>query len=83
MSTPQILIVQDNPADIDLLRMALDQLQEPYEIVALKDGAEALRFVRGRYSGIGEPEPCDSLESLSSKVRWDGGSAGTQERAQS
>lgn len=64
MSKPQILIVQDNPADIDLLRMAFEQLQESYEIVTLKDGAEALRFVQGRYTGVDEPEPCVILLNL-------------------
>ncbi|MBV8847647.1 MAG: response regulator [Bryobacterales bacterium] len=58
MSQPYIVIVEDNPADIELLRIALDHHREPYELVALTDGEEALRFVKERSPANLEPEPC-------------------------
>jgi len=41
----RILVIEDNPADITLLRVALDQHAGEYEIDVLRDGAEALAFV--------------------------------------
>ncbi|HYL75406.1 MAG TPA: response regulator [Bryobacteraceae bacterium] len=41
----RILIIEDNPADVTLLRVALDQQGEEYRIEVLRDGAEALSFV--------------------------------------
>ena len=61
MTKPQILIIEDNPADVELLRMALDQQGEPYELTVLTDGAEALAYVYGRQRGVREPEPCAML----------------------
>jgi CheY-like chemotaxis protein len=58
MSKPHILIIEDNPQEVELLRMALDRLAEPYELIVLADGAEALRYVRLYHAGIPEPEPC-------------------------
>jgi CheY-like chemotaxis protein len=58
MSIPYIVIVDDNPADIELLRFALNEVGEPYDLVALQDGAEALQFVQERYLEISEPHPC-------------------------
>ena len=64
MSKPQILIIEDNPADVELLRLALDELEEPNELVVLRDGAEALDFVKDRRSGINEPDLCAILLDL-------------------
>lgn len=58
MSTPHIVFVEDNSGEIELLRMALDQQGEPYELITLRDGAEALAYVRGCAIGVPEPEPC-------------------------
>ena len=43
---PRILIIEDNPADVTLLRLALDQQGEEYQMHVLRDGAEALDFVQ-------------------------------------
>lgn len=43
---PQIVIIEDNPADIRLLRQALDHQAKPYTIEVLTDGETALRFLR-------------------------------------
>jgi CheY-like chemotaxis protein len=64
MTKAQILIVQDDPADIDLLRLALEQHREPYDLTILRDGAEALQFVTDRRWGIQEPHPCVILLNL-------------------
>jgi CheY-like chemotaxis protein len=61
MSRPYIVVIDDNPADVELLRIALDEHGEPYELVALTDGEEALRFVTGRYGEVRDPEPCAIL----------------------
>jgi len=40
-----ILMVDDNPADIDLAREALDQTHRPYRLQSFADGEEALSFL--------------------------------------
>ena len=44
MGKPIIVMIEDNPADVELLRIAFDRLNEPYELVTLDDGEEALRL---------------------------------------
>ena len=61
MSKPFILMIEDNPSDIELLRMALDQTGEAYQLVSLPDGAAALKFVRQQQDCVDEPEPCIML----------------------
>lgn len=58
MSNPYIVVIDDNSADIELLRIALNQRGEPYELVTLEDGEAALEFVQDRYSKMAEPQPC-------------------------
>jgi two-component system response regulator len=41
-----ILLLEDNPGDVELLRMALDAARLPYELSVIDDGARALEFVR-------------------------------------
>ena len=52
-----ILVIEDNPADIYLLRHALSQQGDDYLIRVLRDGEEALRFVNQQRT-VAEPEPC-------------------------
>ena len=54
----QILMMEDNPADGHLLRIALDHHREEYVLDLLRDGEEALRFVYGQRTWKTEPEPC-------------------------
>ena len=57
-SPAKIVVVEDNAADVFLLRHALDQHQEKYELDVLRDGEEAIEFVgRQRMAGARE-EPC-------------------------
>jgi len=54
----KILVIEDSPADILLLRHALDEQGEPYEIEILRDGAQALAFVAEQRELKLEPQPC-------------------------
>jgi two-component system, chemotaxis family, response regulator Rcp1 len=54
----RIVVVEDNPADVTLLRYALDHHQEPYELEVLRDGEEALHFVHQFRTGARQPHPC-------------------------
>ena|SRR5580700_11177258 len=61
MSKPKpakILIIEDNPADVVLLRHALNHQGEPYDLELLSDGEMALRFVDEHRTGKREPHPC-------------------------
>lgn len=45
MSSPaRLVLIEDNAADIRLLRQAFEELQEPYDLVVLTDGEAALRY---------------------------------------
>ena len=54
----RILVIEDNQADIFLLRHALDEHTQDYELQVLRDGAEALLFVQEQRVMAGEPTPC-------------------------
>src|SRR5260370_22469874 len=54
----RIPIVEDNPADVYLLRHALDQHGEEYRLEVLQDGEEAIRFIEHYRTSASEPEPC-------------------------
>ena len=53
----RILLVEDNPGDVLLLRLALAQHEPDYILETLRDGAEAIRFVNDQWR-TSEPEPC-------------------------
>ncbi len=38
MQPARILVIEDNEGDIDMLRFALDQQEEEYELEVLSDG---------------------------------------------
>ena len=54
----QILLVEDNLADICLMRLALNEAGLKFELTALHDGREALGFVKrqGRYVDASRPD---------------------------
>jgi len=64
MSVPRIVVVEDNPAEVALLRHALDHLHEEYIFEVLSDGEAALQFVQEHRAGSREPEPCVILLDL-------------------
>lgn len=52
-----ILVIEDNPADVYLLRHALNQHSDDFQMEILKDGEEAIEFVNNQRS-LPEPKPC-------------------------
>ena len=48
-----ILLVEDNPDDVELTRLAFDEAKIANQLVVVGDGAEALDylFAKGKYSG--------------------------------
>ncbi len=55
--TAEILLVEDNPADMDLTIDALAQSKWPTNISMVSDGAEAMAFLRreGKYAAAARP----------------------------
>ena len=70
MSVPRIIVIEDNPADVRLLRYALDETGEKHQLEVLSDGEEALRFVRQCATSHG-PDPCVIIIDLH-LPRYDG-----------
>jgi len=54
----QVLVVEDNPADVELLRWALDGAAVDCDLTVIDDGGEALAFVqqRGKYFASTAPD---------------------------
>ena len=54
----QILLVEDNPADIRLTREALKQCPVPCEVSVVEDGMEAVEFLQreGRFADAPRPD---------------------------
>jgi CheY-like chemotaxis protein len=57
-SPAKIVVVEDNSADVFLLRHALDQHEEDYILDVLRDGEEAIDFVNRHRSCGPNGEPC-------------------------
>lgn len=58
-NTPaRILVVEDNQADVFLLRHALGEHGEAYQLEVLRDGAEAILFVQEQRAIATDPTPC-------------------------
>jgi two-component system response regulator len=57
-NTPEILMVDDNPADIDLTSEVLAQSEKHFHVNAVNDGVEAISFLRrqGKYSKAPVPD---------------------------
>jgi two-component system, chemotaxis family, response regulator Rcp1 len=54
----KILVIEDNSADVFMLRHALDQHEDPYILEVLRDGEEAIEFVNVQRSEGAHEEPC-------------------------
>ena len=61
-----ILLVEDNPRDLDLTLVALERSQLANEVIVMRDGAEALDYLqrRGVHSGRAEGNPAVLLLDL-------------------
>ncbi len=57
MNTPEILMVDDNPADIDLTSEVLAQGKQHFHVNSVNDGAEAISFLRHRGKYAQAPVP--------------------------
>ena len=57
-NTPEILMVDDNPADIDLTREVLAQSKGHFHVNAVNDGVEAISFLKrqGKYTKAPMPD---------------------------
>jgi len=64
VSIPTILVIEDNVADRELLRYALDDLGEPYHFEVLADGEAALAFIDDHRWGRRKNDPCIILLDL-------------------
>lgn len=53
----EILLVEDNPADVRLIQEALGEGKVPYQLHVTEDGEEALTFLRQEGSYADEPRP--------------------------
>jgi CheY-like chemotaxis protein len=53
-----ILLIEDNPADIVLTREAFNECEEIHNISSVKDGIEAIRYLKreGRYDKATRPD---------------------------
>ncbi len=58
LSLAKILVIEDNPADVFMLRHALDQHDDQYVLEVLRDGEEAIEFVNLQRSARAKEEPC-------------------------
>ena len=65
MSDKEILLVEDNPDDVELTRIAFDEAKVANRLVVVRDGAEALDylFARGMHSGR-DPDDLPSIVLL-------------------
>ena len=61
-----ILLVEDNPKDLELTLVALEKTQLANEVITLRDGAEALEYLfrRGQYQSRVEGNPAVILLDL-------------------
>ena len=61
-----ILLVEDNPRDLDLTLVALERSQLANEVIVMRDGAEALDYLlrRGEHSERAEGNPAVLLLDL-------------------
>ena len=56
-NSPLIVVVDDNSADVMLLKRSFDHLGEPYRLHVLEDGEKALAYLQAHAAGATE-EPC-------------------------
>jgi len=64
MTAARIVLVDDSIADVQLLRIALDEQGKKYELEVLRTGDDALRFVNDQATRGGSDNPCVILLDL-------------------
>jgi chemotaxis family two-component system response regulator Rcp1 len=55
--TVEVLLIEDNPGDVRLVREVLKEAQFPHHLSVVKDGAEAIAFIRRQGSYAQAPSP--------------------------
>ena len=50
MTTKSILLVEDNPDDRELMKLAFAQEEIPHELIVVSDGIEALEYLENQFS---------------------------------
>ncbi len=65
MAQKDILLVEDNPDDVELTRLAFEEANVANRMIVVRDGAEALDylFARGQYAGR-DPQELPSIVLL-------------------
>lgn len=53
MRRPVVLLVEDNPDDLDLWHLALKEARQPFEVATVTDGQQALDWVFRQGSHLG------------------------------
>ncbi len=56
-STPDVLLVEDNPGDVRLTREALDESDTEVRLHVVSDGIEAIEFLAGEGNHVDTPTP--------------------------
>jgi len=56
-ATPEILLADDNPADVDLIREVLTASTRTTHLHMVADGEAAIAFLRGKGKFAGSPRP--------------------------
>ena len=59
MNSKSILLVEDDPRDVEMTLAALEDNQRPEKIIVVNDGAEALDYLyrRGKFAGRAGANP--------------------------
>jgi len=55
--TVEVLLIEDNPGDVRLVKEVLKEAQFPHHLSVVKDGAEAIAFIRRQGSYAQAPSP--------------------------
>lgn len=58
MSLARVLVIDDNPAEVELIRIALSKVMGAHRFDVLQDGKAALDFVAQHRLGSLAPDPC-------------------------
>ena len=53
----KILLVEDNPADVDLTKEKLEEFKILHDLFVAQDGVEAMAFLKGQGDFAGTPKP--------------------------
>jgi CheY-like chemotaxis protein len=54
----KLLVIEDNLSDIYILRHALGELREEFDLEIVSDGDVALQFVNGQRANRHDAKPC-------------------------